>query len=96
MIQPATSVQPLVPAPGSGEHHVNGPAFQDVLRAAVTRVEAAGAEADRAVENFLGGGSQDLHSVALTAQKASLQFEMLLQVRNKVVGAYQEVMRMQL
>lgn len=96
MIQPVTSVHPLVTDRVSGDAAASGPAFQDVLRAAVTRVETAGAEANRVVEDFLGGGSQDLHSVALTAQRASLQFEMLLQVRNKVVQAYQEVMRMQL
>jgi flagellar hook-basal body complex protein FliE len=67
-----------------------------VLHAAYQRTEQSGAEAARMVGQFLSGESQDLHSVALAGQKASLEFEMLLQVRNKIVQAYQEVMRMQL
>ena len=45
--------------------------------------------------NFLTGGNEELHSVALAAQRASLEFELFLQVRNKVTSAYQEIMRMQ-
>lgn len=44
----------------------------------------------------MSGEAVDVHAVALAGQKASLQFEMLLQVRNKVMQAYQEVMRLQL
>jgi flagellar hook-basal body complex protein FliE len=43
----------------------------------------------------LSGGDEELHSVALAAQRADLQFNLFLQVRNKAVSAYQEVMRMQ-
>jgi flagellar hook-basal body complex protein FliE len=48
------------------------------------------------MEQFISGESTDLHNVALASQKAALDFEMFLQVRNKVVQAYQEVMRLQL
>lgn len=90
---PIQSVQPLSgPAgtsAGSGE-------FGAILEAAVARVESSGAAASRSMEQFISGESTDLHSVALATQKASLDFEMLLQVRNKAVQAYQEVMRLQL
>jgi flagellar hook-basal body complex protein FliE len=42
------------------------------------------------------GENQDLHSTILATQRASLDFDLLLQMRNKVVQSYQEVMRMQL
>ena len=91
------AVRPLEIAPaGASWTAQNGAAFSEILRAAYTRVESSGADASRMVEGFLGGDRQDLHSVALAAQRASLEFEMLLQVRNKIVQAYQEVMRMQL
>ena len=93
-IQP---VRPLDPGQLAGTSaHRSGAAFSDLLHAAYNRVEASGAEATRMTESFLNGDRQDLHSVALASQKASLEFEMLLQVRNKIVQAYQEVMRMQL
>src|SRR6185369_1425935 len=46
--------------------------------------------------NFLSGDGEDLHSTVLAVQRAGLEFDMLMQVRNKVVSAYQEVMRMQM
>ncbi len=58
-------------------------------------VEQAHTQADQAAQNFLNGGDEELHSVALAAQRADLQFNLFLQVRNKAVSAYQEIMRMQ-
>ncbi len=45
---------------------------------------------------FLRGESEEVHKVALDAQRAELSLEMFLQMRNKVVQAYQEIMRTQL
>lgn len=70
--------------------------FQSVLQGIVGGVEQAQNQAQQAVNNFLSGGNEELHSVALASQRASLEFELFTQVRNKVVSAYQEVMRMQL
>jgi flagellar hook-basal body complex protein FliE len=52
-------------------------------------------EATKSVENFLSGEGEDLHKTMLATQRADLAGELFLQVRNKVVAAYQEVMRMQ-
>jgi len=71
-------------------------AFQSVLENMVSGVEQSHAQAQQAANNFLNGGNEELHSVALAAQRSSLEFDLFLQVRNKVVSAYQEVMRMQL
>jgi flagellar hook-basal body complex protein FliE len=49
------------------------------------------------VQKFLSGdGSEDIHTTVLATQRAELAFEMFQQVRNKVVSAYQEIMRMQM
>jgi flagellar hook-basal body complex protein FliE len=70
--------------------------FGEALRAAVARVEGASAEATASAERFLNGEGEELHQVALNAQRAALQFELFLQMRNKAVEAYHEVMRQQL
>jgi len=71
--------------------------FQDMFSAAVNHVETSRAAADQAAQNFINGnGTQELHSTILAAQNAELDFEMFLQVRNKVVSAYEEIMKMQL
>jgi flagellar hook-basal body complex protein FliE len=72
-----------------------GASFQNVLQSAIQNVEASNASAASAVQGYLAGGPQELHSTILAAQSAELDFEMFLQVRNKVVSAYEEIMRMQ-
>jgi flagellar hook-basal body complex protein FliE len=42
------------------------------------------------------GESQDLHTTVIAMQKADLSFQLMMQVRNKIVEAYQEIMRMQM
>jgi flagellar hook-basal body complex protein FliE len=73
-----------------------GTSFQSVLSNAIQSVEASGAAADGAMKNFLSGGTQELHSTVLAAQRAELDFDLFTQVRNKVVSAYEEIMKMQL
>src|SRR5581483_1793713 len=69
--------------------------FQSMLEGMRERVEDSQSQAQQAAQNFLNGGDEELHSVALAAQRADLQFNLFLQVRNKAVSAYQEIMRMQ-
>jgi len=96
-IQPS-SIQPIPPpieiggaAPSSGSGD-----FSSVLQGAINQVEGASNNANQSVQNFLSGDGDDLHTTVLAVQRASLEFDMLMQVRNKVVSAYQEVMRMQM
>lgn len=53
------------------------------------------AESDRAIEKLIAGEQVDLHQVMLSVEKTDLAFRVALQLRNKLVQAYQEVMRMQ-
>ena len=73
-----------------------GGAFQQALAAAIQGVEGSGKNAATAVERFLSGEGEELHNTIMATQRAELAFEMFLQARNKVVSAYQEIMRMQM
>ncbi len=84
-----------IPASGAAGQKGAG-AFRDVLSDAISNVHRFGQEAQASTERFLAGEGEEVHQVVLSAQKAELAFELFLQVRNKVVQAYQEVMRMQL
>lgn len=70
--------------------------FRSLLENAIGGVESVRVAADTQVEAFLNGEGGELHTAALAAQKAEMTFELFVQVRNKVVQAYQEVMRMQI
>ena len=74
----------------------SGDAFQEIFAGAIRNVEAVGKEASASVERFLSGEGEELHNTILATTRAELEFDLFLQMRNKVVGAYQEVMKMQL
>jgi flagellar hook-basal body complex protein FliE len=67
-----------------------------VLADAIGRVEQFQQNADSSIGKFLSGADEEVHKVALATEQASISFDLFLQVRNKVVSAYQEVMRMQM
>lgn len=85
----SSSIQAPSITPASGE-------FRGVLEGAIQKVEQTGQVATQAVERFLAGDGQELHGAMLAVQRADLAFELGLQVRNKVVSAYQEIMRLQM
>ena len=97
MISPISPVTPVAlpeAGPISGAGAKSGD-FQAMLQSYVGRVQKTQDLAQHSVDSFLAGSGEELHSVALATQRAALEFEMFLQVRNKVVSAYQEVMKMQ-
>ncbi|RMG69303.1 MAG: flagellar hook-basal body complex protein FliE [Calditrichaeota bacterium] len=72
------------------------PSFQDTLKEAIQDVNQLQVEAGATTEAFLRGEITDLHDVTIAMEKARLGLELMLEVRNKLVEAYQEIMRMQL
>lgn len=82
-------------AAGAAAKSGSGEGFAAALRQAVERVNDMQQQSGAEIERFLTGESEDLHKTILSVQKSELAFEMLLEVRNKVVQAYQEIMRIQ-
>jgi|ERR1700719_2525158 flagellar hook-basal body complex protein FliE len=71
-------------------------AFQSVLSDAIGRVEQFQQNSNTAISKFLSGEDEEVHKVALGIQQAEISFDLFLQVRNKVISAYQAVMQMQM
>jgi flagellar hook-basal body complex protein FliE len=94
LANPASSIQgpALFPVAGSKS---NENLFQSMFESAVNTVQSAQNDANKAIQDFLSGNTEDVHSTALATQRADLTFEMFMQVRNKVIAAYQEIMKMQ-
>ena len=88
---PAPVVEAIRPIAAGG----GGGAFQDALSAAIQSVESSGREASGSVTRFLAGEGEEVHTAMLAVERAELSFDLFLQARNKVVSAYQEIMRMQ-
>ena len=67
--------------------------FFDALQGAMNQVEQLHASAEGQVAGMLDGAGGDVHSAMIAVEKAGLAFEMMVQVRNKIVSAYQEISR---
>lgn len=67
------------------------PGFKEALLKSLEQVNAAQQDADRAVEDLVTGKRQDVEGVILATEKADMAFQMLQSVRNKVLGAYEEI-----
>ena len=85
----------VTPAVLTGTSTVAGGPFGDLLRSAVTGVNDLQQQASSAVTGMLTGNGVDIHDAMIATQKADMAFELALQVRNKAVGAYQQMMQMQ-
>ncbi|MGV7227402.1 MAG: flagellar hook-basal body complex protein FliE [Nitrospirales bacterium] len=72
-----------------------GQGFGDVLKNAVESVNSMQHEAGRLEDAVAKGENVNIHQAVIAGEKAGLSFRLLMQVRNKMVEAYQEVMRMQ-
>lgn len=68
--------------------------FGQVLRDAVTQIDQAQGEAQTKIGEVMQGNGGDLHTAMIAVEKADLSFQLMLQVRNKIVAAYQEISRM--
>jgi flagellar hook-basal body complex protein FliE len=77
----------LPPAAGGG--------FADTLRGALDEMGELSSQAETKVAGVLTGTGTDVHSALIAVEKADLSFQLMMQVRNKIVSAYQEISRMQ-
>ncbi len=72
------------------------PGFMDSLKSAIGNVNDAQMEASRAVGALMTGDTQDIHRTMVALQQADVSFQLMMQVRNKLVAAYEEIQRMQI
>ncbi|MCS7281698.1 MAG: flagellar hook-basal body complex protein FliE [Desulfobacterota bacterium] len=69
--------------------------FKEFLRESLEKVAEIEKEATKEVERLAKNEFEDLHSVMIALEKADLTFQLMMQIRNKIITAYEEIMRMQ-
>lgn len=77
--------------PGTIRADESGPAFKDMLLSSIQEVNSMQQQANQAVETLMTGGEVNPAEVLTAVQKADLAFRMMMQIRNKVIQAYDEV-----
>ena len=89
-----------VPAPPTAARDAGGSqggdsAFATLIRNLVDDTNSQHSLADDAVRELMTGQTDNLHDVVLQAAKADLSFRLLMEIRNRLIDSYQEIMRMQ-
>lgn len=92
-------VKPLAPElstrrPGEAATGSGGPSFGEALESALKTVDAGLQHGDAQAAAYVAGENVDLHNVLIDIQRADLNFRTMVQVRNKLLEAYKEIMRM--
>lgn len=72
----------------------DGPSFSQSLMKGISGVNQSINDSQKMTEDFLTKGKHNIHEVMISLEKADLSFRFMTQVRNKVLDAYNEVMRM--
>jgi flagellar hook-basal body complex protein FliE len=81
----ATSSKPVLSS--------NSSSFGDMLTNSINQVNQLQVEADSNINNLVTGKQPDIHQTMIAMEKASISFELLMQIRNKVISAYDSIMR---
>jgi flagellar hook-basal body complex protein FliE len=82
-------------APAKAPVQAGGKGFMEFLEQAVGEVNRTQMESDRAIEQLQSGQAKNLHEVMIAMEEADISLRLMVQMRNKLVESYQEIMRMQ-
>jgi len=92
----SNSISPIriLPADVNPAASADGGNFLETLEQSMDQVEGAQGDAATQVAQLLNGQGADLHSAMIAVEKADLSFQLMMQVRNKIVQAYQQISNM--
>jgi flagellar hook-basal body complex protein FliE len=72
-----------------------GSSFSEMLKSSVNKVNEMQTQSDQAIGELVAGRSKNIHETMLTIERADTSLKLAMQVRNKILDAYREIMRMQ-
>ena len=90
-----TTIDPVAAKANVSEASGSGASFKELIKDAVSEVNKLQSQADQSAVKLATGELEDVHRAMIDMQKAKLALDLTIQVRNKVIEAYQEIMRMQ-
>jgi flagellar hook-basal body complex protein FliE len=96
IVEQAADIEQLSPEREIGTEKETTKSFSDLLSDAINGVDQTMKTSDAKVQNFVAGKTNNVHDVMISMQRAKLSFDLMVEVRNKVVETYQEVSRMQI
>ncbi|MFZ9595703.1 MAG: flagellar hook-basal body complex protein FliE [Bdellovibrionia bacterium] len=88
----------MLESPGAenpGRAGESGKTFSEILTNSMDQVNLHQAQADTAIKEMVAGRNKNIHETMLTIERADTSLKLMMQVRNKILDAYREIMRMQ-
>jgi flagellar hook-basal body complex protein FliE len=85
----------ITPEKPEGEKQVGDKAFGSVLKDAIMDINKLQTDADKAIAKVQLEDAGSIHEAMIALEKAGISFQVMMQVRNKILDAYQQVMQMQ-
>lgn len=70
--------------------------FGDMLKNSLQKVNEYQSQADQAIQELVAGRTKNVHETMLAVERADLSLKLMMQIRNKVIDAYREIMKMQI
>jgi flagellar hook-basal body complex protein FliE len=92
-----SNLQPLLPKMQPGEKPEGDDSqapFSDFVKRSLADVNRQMKSADQAIDDLATGKNQDIHNTMIAMKKAEISFELVMQIRNKLMSAYDEIRRM--
>ena len=88
------TILPTIDAPQKQMPEASSTPFSDYVKRSLTEVNGQMLNADQAIKDLASGKNQDIHKTMISMKKAEISFELVLQIRNKLMTAFDEIRRM--
>ena len=75
---------------------IEGKSFGEIIKTSIANVDKVQKDSDSAVRNLATGEETDIHKTMIIMEKAEISFQLMMAVRNKIITAYETIMRMQI
>jgi len=89
-------IQPILTDAAQNAAEVSPSSFKDLMKKALTDLNVSQVGANDAIKSLATGGEENLHDVIISMEKASMTLQYAIQIRNKMLEAYQSVIQMQI
>ena len=87
--------KPVGPSPADAAEKVSGPSFKEFLTDSIGEIQQLQTAADETINKLVAGEVTNVSEATIAIEKANLAFLTMLQVRNKIITAYEQIQRMQ-
>jgi flagellar hook-basal body complex protein FliE len=92
-----SAIAPVVePSTSNSANGVATGGFLDQLKDAIAQANGVQLQASQAVDDLMTGRTENIHRTMVALQQADVSFQLMMQVRNKLIGAYEDIQRMQI